>query len=70
MIDEQSSASGPDYASDRSAIGAGSLPRVVLEPGKIVYHLEGFRASSLVTRALTVAPLELGWEKSVCSLIS
>ena len=26
--------------------------------------------SSLVTRALTVAPLKMGWGKSVCSLIS
>ena len=26
MIDEQSSASGHDYASDRSAIGAGRIP--------------------------------------------
>ena len=30
----------------------------------------GSRASSLVTRALTVALLELRWGKSVCSLIS
>ena len=43
---------------------------MVLEPGKIACHLEGSRASYLVTRALTVAPLELGWGKSVCSLIS
>ena len=32
--------------------------------------IEGSRASSLVTPALTVAPLEPRWGKSVCSLIS
>ena len=31
MIDEQSSASGHDYASDRSAIGAGKMPTVDLQ---------------------------------------
>ena len=29
MINEQSSASGHDYASDRSAIGAGTEPEVI-----------------------------------------
>ena len=33
---------------------------MVLEPGKIACHLEGSRASSLVTRGLTMASLELG----------
>ena len=43
---------------------------VVIEPGKIACHLEGSRASSLVSRSLTVAPFELGRAKSVCVLIS
>ena len=37
MIDEQSSASGHDYASDRSAIGAGSTLMAVHINGYTVY---------------------------------
>ena len=44
--------------------------RVVLKARKIACHLEGSRASSLATPALTVTPLEPRWGKSVCSLIS
>ena len=40
MIDEQSSASGHDYASDRSAIGTGYVPYLlVFKPLGLIYEV-------------------------------
>ena len=46
------------------------LPRVVLRAREIACRLEGSRASSLITLALTMAPLEPRCGRAVCSLIS
>ena len=43
---------------------------MVTKAREIVCRFEGSRASSLVTSALTVAPLEAGRGELVCSLIS
>ena len=58
------------HSSHFNVFGRNGSPSVVIKAREIVCRLEGFQASSLVTPALTVAPLEPGSGEAVCSLIS